>query len=278
MALVCLDVSLMPQRHLIVSVTSSYLASYLRKIFHQLLLDCFSHGIRIKNSQFSGIKLLLNFSVSNGVRQGGVLSPILFIVYIDELLTRLESQAVGCYWSHYFIWAVEYADDIVLLAPSASTLRMMLINCCQFANDYNLLFNPGKTQLSLPCSSPSPSTSPTFLFANQTLKLGDSACHLDHITCVDLSDADDILRVQTNMCRRTNCLLSLYGLALWRLSSNLQSLEVTFNNICWEKFGSFLDIVILASFTALAVFKAFIMLLSVVHVSCVKKQEPQEFL
>ena len=171
----------------------------------------------------------MNFSVSNGVRQGGVLSPILFIVYIDEFLTRLESQAVGCYWSHYFIGAVGYADDIVLLAPSASASRMMLITCCQYANDYNLLFNPGKTQLvqfSLPCSSPSPSTSPTFLFANQTLKLADSACHLDHIICLDLSDADDILRIQTDMCRRSNCLLSLYGLALWRLSSNLRSLLV----------------------------------------------------
>ena len=44
------------------------------------------------------------FSVSNGVRQGGVLSPILFIVYIDELLIRLQSQAVGCHWS-LFCWS-----------------------------------------------------------------------------------------------------------------------------------------------------------------------------
>jgi len=106
-----------------------------------------------------------SFSVSNGVRQSGVLSPILFIIYIDQLLTRLEAQAVGCYWSHYFVGAFGYADDIVLLAPSASALRMMLNTCCQFANDHNLLFNPGKTQLvrfSLPSSSPNPSASPTF--------------------------------------------------------------------------------------------------------------------
>ena len=81
MALMCLDASLMPRRHSIESVTSSYLASYLRKISHQLLLDCFSPGIGIKNPQFSGIKHFSeNFSVSNGVKQGGVLSPILFIL------------------------------------------------------------------------------------------------------------------------------------------------------------------------------------------------------
>ena len=131
--------------------------------------------------------------------------------------------------------------------------------CCQFANDHNLLFNPGKTQLvrfSLPSSSPNPSTSPTFLFAGQSLQLLDRACHLaiGHILRLDLSDTDVILRVQTDMCRRANCPLStfyaanpvvkttlfrsfclsrsLYGSALWRLSSSsLRSLEVTFNNL-----------------------------------------------
>ena len=82
----------------------------------------------------------------DGVRQGGVLLPILFIVYIDELLIRLQSQAVGCHWSHYFAGAFGCADDIVL-APSASALWMMLNTSCQFATDYNFIFNPGKTQL-----------------------------------------------------------------------------------------------------------------------------------
>ena len=51
---------------------------------------------------------------------------------------------------------------------------------------YKLL---GKTQLvqfSLPCSSPKPPTSPTFLFAGQFLKLAERACHLGHILSSDL--------------------------------------------------------------------------------------------
>ncbi len=36
------------------------------------------------------------FDIRNGVNQG-VLSPILFTVYIDEFLSRLKASGVGCY-------------------------------------------------------------------------------------------------------------------------------------------------------------------------------------
>ena len=38
------------------------------------------------------------FSISNGVRQGGVLSSVLFNVYMDILLNMLKDCGVGCYW------------------------------------------------------------------------------------------------------------------------------------------------------------------------------------
>ena len=52
------------------------------------------------------------FAVSNGV-QGNVLSPILFALYLDELLVKLQSDGVGCYWGHHFVGPLAYADDIV---------------------------------------------------------------------------------------------------------------------------------------------------------------------
>ena len=81
------------------------------------------------NGQFSN-----KFSVSNGVRQGGVLSPILFTVYIDDLLTELEKKGVGCHWNNHFVGALCYADDIALLAPSPAALRLMLDTCSSFAS------------------------------------------------------------------------------------------------------------------------------------------------
>ena len=117
------------------SVTSSYLASYLRKISHQLLLDCFSSGIGSKSS------LLWNKTLSARISQFlmELYKAVFYHPYFslfDELLTRLEPEAVGCYWSHCFVGVFGYADDIVLLTPSASALRMMLNTYCQFADDY----------------------------------------------------------------------------------------------------------------------------------------------
>ena len=69
------------------------------------------------------------FRVSNGVRQGGVLSPVLFSVYINGLLCTLQESRVGCHLGCDFVGGVCYADDIALLAPSPSALRMMLSIC-----------------------------------------------------------------------------------------------------------------------------------------------------
>ena len=59
------------------------------------------------------------FSVGNGVNPGEVISSVLFCVYVDGLLKLLSDAKVGCYIGHVFVGALAYADDIVLLAPTA---------------------------------------------------------------------------------------------------------------------------------------------------------------
>ena len=104
-----------------------------------------------------------NFPTSNGVRQGGVLSPILLTLYIDDLLGDLRDFGVGCFWDSFFAGALGYADDITLLPPppppppSPAALRLMLRCCEDLAFCRGLRFNPVKTQLicfSGPCRLP----------------------------------------------------------------------------------------------------------------------------
>ena len=49
----------------------------------------------------------------------GVLSPILFCVYLDGLLQRLKYSGLGCYIGNVSVPAVSYANDISLMTPNS---------------------------------------------------------------------------------------------------------------------------------------------------------------
>ena len=58
------------------------------------------------------------FTISNGVKQGVVLSPVLFSIYLDQL----RHLGMGCYMNGLFTGVFMYADNITLLAPSRASL------------------------------------------------------------------------------------------------------------------------------------------------------------
>ncbi len=65
------------------------------------------------------------FTALNGVCQGGVLSPLLFNVYLDEMIYKLEKNCIGCKIGTHFICDLAYADDGISLYPSRSGLQKM---------------------------------------------------------------------------------------------------------------------------------------------------------
>ena len=81
------------------------------------------------------------FGITNGTRQGSVLSPAFFAIYIDDLLKRLRLLGVGCHVGEKFLGAAGFADDIVLLAPSRGAMELMLATCEEFAAENNLKFS-----------------------------------------------------------------------------------------------------------------------------------------
>ena len=59
--------------------------------------------------------LSTTFRCSNGIRQGGQLSPLLYNVYTDDLNHHLQATGVGCYVGDAWVNTQSYADDTVLL-------------------------------------------------------------------------------------------------------------------------------------------------------------------
>ncbi len=73
------------------------------------------------------------FSIPNVVKQSGVLSPILFSIYLDGLLTKLNKKGVGCHMENYFAGCQAYAYDLTLIAPSRKALQIMISICEDYA-------------------------------------------------------------------------------------------------------------------------------------------------
>ena len=86
------------------------------------------------------------FTVGNGVKQGGVLSPVLFTVYLDVLIDELRKKSLGCHFYGHFVGCFIYADDITLLAQSRDALNIMLDVSREYAEAYYILFNATKTK------------------------------------------------------------------------------------------------------------------------------------
>ena len=123
--------------------------------------DCVNHfklGIKLLNRQIPSdiIKILLNYlrsqsarlhwgksvgdyyMIEQGVRQGGILSAFLFKLYLDDLLNEVTLMNEGCKLGLSRVNILAYADDIVLISNSKSSLN----------NIYNV-FNAGVTELDL---------------------------------------------------------------------------------------------------------------------------------
>jgi len=84
------------------------------------------------------------FSLICGVRQGGVLSPVLFAVYTDDLIVKLTKANLGCCIGNVSFCCLFYADDIVLLSGSLYKLQLMLNICDVEIRTLDLKFNPLK--------------------------------------------------------------------------------------------------------------------------------------
>ena len=78
--------------------------------------------------------------MSNGIWEGGMLSPILFFVYMDDLSNMLIRSGVGCYIDNVCINHVFYADAC-FMAPCTIALQELLNICHNYSIIVDLKFN-----------------------------------------------------------------------------------------------------------------------------------------
>ena len=87
------------------------------------------------------------FSVKNGVRQGGVLSPMLFNIYVDIISKSLSKINVGCMVGKLIINHLYDADDLVLISPSHKGLQKLVNVCNEKGIELDIKFNEKKNNV-----------------------------------------------------------------------------------------------------------------------------------
>ena len=77
------------------------------------------------------------FRVTNGVKQGGILSPALFNVYMNNLNVSLNHSGIGGSLGENLINHLCYADDLCLIALSSSGMQCLLDICDKYATGHH---------------------------------------------------------------------------------------------------------------------------------------------
>lgn len=87
------------------------------------------------------------FEVKRGVRQGCVMSPWLFNIFMDKCVRMAIRGERGIKIGELLLWLLLYADDAMLLAESVEELQSMLDCLEESTKSMDLKINVGKTKI-----------------------------------------------------------------------------------------------------------------------------------
>ena len=97
-----------------------------------------------------GDKVTEYFECSSGVRQGCVLSPLLFSIFLSELQRELidcGAKGIDVLGDPLGIFLLMYADDIAIVADNVVDLQKKIDCLEKYCNKYGLKINMDKTKV-----------------------------------------------------------------------------------------------------------------------------------
>ncbi len=89
------------------------------------------------------------YDVCDGLREGSVLSPVLYAIHMDGIVDCLQGCggiSVGGN-AGFRCRVLLYVDDIILVSENAADLQRMLTLCQDYADDHSFHFSLKKSQV-----------------------------------------------------------------------------------------------------------------------------------
>ena len=85
------------------------------------------------------------YTIGQGVKQGGIVSPSLYKLYIYNLLESLRGAGMGLYIGPIYVGTPACADDVLLLSNNPPELQGMLDVSDAYSHDHDYEIHPVKT-------------------------------------------------------------------------------------------------------------------------------------
>ena len=193
--------------------------------------------------------------VDKGVRQGGILSPLLFKLYIDDIINEISNMDVGCKFGVVRLNILAYADDFVLMASSRSALSKLYEALLEKTRVKKLNINKEKSQCMIFGKNVRNDLEDGVIILNDRFQMVTQYKYLGHIIHSSLLDNLDIeyrlnmfyakfnwvfrnfrgLSVETFFYLFNAYCLPDYGMSLWNLGiifnkQNVLAFEIAYSN------------------------------------------------
>ncbi len=146
------------------------------------------------------------FTVSNGVRQGGILSPYLFTLYVNDLSLILSASTAGLTICNTKVNHLFYADDLCVMSSSPGGLQSILNTVSNYAIDNDIVFNKTKSVCMVFKPLRYRLSSPTIYLNEDALEYSEKTKYLGVILEHRCRDDDDMLRHLRGLYARSNTL------------------------------------------------------------------------
>ena len=194
------------------------------------------------------------FRIEKGVRQGGILSPLLFKLYIDNILELISKKNVGCRFGTVRMNVLAYADDLVLLSDSIINLNNLYKILDEEIKHLQLKINESKSKCMI-FRKTRDKVEKELKICENNFEIVPNYKYLGHMIEYDLSDNVDVKYRLNLFFAKTNWLLKNfkdismeaflflfnsycvpdYGLSLWNVSNTFstqffKSFEIAFGN------------------------------------------------
>ena len=189
------------------------------------------------------------FNISNGVKQGAILSPYLFAIYLNPLLNDINKSKYGCFIGGQPCNILAYADDLVILSPTLKGLSFLFDLTTKFSKEFQLNFNKEKSFIIM-YSDIIKDSKDYLVINNDRFEVKNCGKHLG-FEINNNANLYNFTYIKNDMCVKTNVLrstfyfldfetkiklfnshcLSLYGCELWNLNDD----EISKLQLTWRK-------------------------------------------